>query len=268
MKQDLMDFLNWLKANGMASSTIKQKTGYVKKFFEVYNEITKENVQEFLVSLHDKFNNGTINNYRKALVSYCDYKEINIRIPKSLKTEDKTIDYITEDQFLQDVLSAVPYYSMQPEKDRAILCMYFYTGLRKAEIISLKRSNFNMKEKFITFKRPKTNIETEMVLHPTLVYYLEQYFGIEPEMENAFNVSIGKINGIFKRMKPNFTDFNFRPLLLRHSFATIANKSEVRGITLSNMMGHKNLNSTAKYINVTREEKRNAIQKMFGKRKK
>jgi len=264
MDQNLEQFKNWLKVNGMAKNTIIQRTGYMKKYLKKHSELTNENVQEFLLSLHDRLGKGTINNYRKAIVSYCAFKEADIKIPKSLTPEKKNVDFITEEQFIQEVLPMIEMTFDYVDKPLAIICMYFYTGLRRSEIVQLKRKQFDFENNIINVVRQKTGIETEIYLHPKVVQYVKRYFITEEQDENAFNLSINKVDSMFRKLKKEFEEFNLRPLLLRHSFGTIASEKEVDIVSLSDMMGHTNVNSTQRYIKVTRDKKQKAIKKMFG----
>lgn len=78
-------------------------------------------------------------------------------------------------------------YCKSPFKFKTLLYLLYYTGLRKKELLNLKRHNFDLENNrlFITFQN---NIRT--LFYPEKIKeYLIQYFEKEPEEKNAFNIT-------------------------------------------------------------------------------
>jgi len=265
---NIEEFEKSLRVDGKAESTITKYTAYIKKYIDYCDgDISSDSVRDFMLSLQGNLSEGTINNYRKAISSYVSFAELDIKLPKSLKENKKIPDVITEEQFLEEILPMVEFEFSNYLKIKAILIIYFYTGLRRSEILQLKREQFDLDNQIIKIYSSKTRTEREIILPKKIIHSLDLYFDSEPEDKNAFNASVSMINEAFRKLKKNFPDYNLRPVLLRHSFGTIASDSDVDLLTLADMMGHENLNSTRRYVKISKKKKEEALKKMFKKGK-
>jgi len=230
-----------------------------------YKNITLNKINEFLLHLKKQGKgNGYLNNFIKAIRFFygeylfkhnlCSEEIVNIvKNVKQLKTQIVIKEYITEEE-LNDIMfmaesycTWIPYY-----KTRAILKFLFFTGLRKEEFLRLERKNIDLdKNKFIinTFKNNK---EDYGYFPKHVKKDLEQYFKLEPEERNAFNISARQLQYLFKQLK----DFapsgkNLTPHTLRHSYAhLLIEKGHLDIRTVQKLMRHKSLQSTMIYSNV------------------
>jgi len=257
MSDEIQRFKKYLQANGHPANTIKKYINNVIKFSEEYNldSVSEDDIQDFLISLQSKFERTTVNNYRASIKCYLiDFKRMNIRIPKSLKTEDKIIDFIDEDYFVNKVLFEVDFNSSNSLKIKTLLCLMYDTGIRPGEIPLLKRNYFDLKNTLVFIRGTKTYSQRKAPFTDSTKDLLDMYFSLEDEIINAFNIQLSGINGIFQRLKPKFSDINFRPDLLRHSSATNMLDQGMPVHEVAKILGHKSIETTLKYYAQVKQE--------------
>ena len=266
MNNIIKEFKNYLIINGYADKTIvsyTQKTKDYLKFIKI--SYKQENISYFFLHLKSKnYLGGTIDNYLKALKLFFKYKEINVNFPKYNKPIRKLVDAISEKYFYNDVFDVVSAIFPNPYKVKAILATYFYTGLRRDEMVILKRKNFNFEHRYIRVIRSKTKQEDLVIIPKELKGILLTYFESEEEYGNAFNTTSASINSIFRKLKPYFKcdDINMRPNLLRHSCGThyLKNGCSIREV--QEILGHSSLKTTERYLSVNINDLKTKIDRI------
>lgn len=148
---------------------------------------------------------------------------------------------------------------MNPFKAETFITFIYMTGLRKSEILSLKRTDINLeknpceikiigkgdKERFVYFAEKYS---------PKLKQRLIEYFDSEPEEVNAFNMTKGKITYFVNKMNKYLKDRKITPHLFRHSFGKYLLDKGVPITYISRMYGHSSLQTTMIYLNPTNEQ--------------
>jgi hypothetical protein len=82
---DIKGFENYLYEEELSPNTINNYITALKKYSDVYDEITKVNLIQHKKYLIDNFKPKTVNNRITAILCYCKYKEIPIKIQKYYK---------------------------------------------------------------------------------------------------------------------------------------------------------------------------------------
>ena len=249
-------FLLYIKSNHkIALITI---VSYITNYNITNSNITNLSLERLVYSyiLYLKDNNykeNTINNNIKAIkhLSNCFKIPFNkkikfVKVPKRLPEhidlayfEDRIIPMIDEDMF------------KNPIKIKTILYFMFYTGVRKGELFSLKRDDFDFTNRTVKIYSKKTKEERTVVYPKKIKEMVEYYFRTEMEEENAFNLGKGGVKHIFKILKPCFKDINLHSHLLRHSFSIYVLENGVDLDTLKDLLGHKSILTTTIYTNKT-----------------
>ena len=136
-----------------------------------------------------------------------------------------------------------------PIKIKAVLYFMFYTGLRAGEITRLKRRDINLKELRAIVRNPNKNNEERYTFFPQKIgVMLQEYFDIESEEYNAFNMTHRKLSYLLARLKMFLSEKkNLSPHILRHSFANLLAENEIGIRVAQKLLGHKSLNSTLIY---------------------
>ena len=182
-----------------------------------YINITYDNLNKFFVYLKEKnYMNSYINNITKGVRCFyiflveadkCSNETLNtVKKFKLLKEDRKIKDFITKKEL--DMLVSLAISSIKipgPHKLKTILYFLFFTGLRKGEMINLKRADIDLKEGRAIVRTPTKNKEERYAFFPKHVSDLvKTYFDMEPEKTNAFNLSYPKLYYLIRTQYRNF----------------------------------------------------------------
>ncbi|GAH21774.1 unnamed protein product, partial [marine sediment metagenome] len=113
------------------------------------------------------------------------------------KTVEKVPDYITLDYFENQIIPVVECIFRNPLRTKAILYFMFYTGLRRNELYPLKREDINLKEREVKIYAQKVKTEEIRFFPQKVADLIKTYFSIEPEINNAFNLTKNTVKNIF-----------------------------------------------------------------------
>lgn len=219
-------------------------------------------INNYLLILKNKnYTNGTINNYIKAIklfYKFCveynylpeDFIDRVVSKLKLLKTERKIKDFFTKQELAYIVRMGQTFYTcMPPLRLKAVLYFLFYTGLRKSELVNLKRQDIDLEENTVIVRAPTKNKEERVVFFPdSIKELLKKYFDSEPERINAFNVTgpmLMHMTNALKRFAPSGKNFTLHSL--RHSFANMLAKNMVDIRVAQKLLGHKQIENTMIY---------------------
>jgi len=140
-------------------------------------------------------------------------------------------------------------------RNRAILSVLCYAGLRVSELINLKLSDIQKKDSVIRINNTKKDSSRIVYVPNYLFHYIEKWKEIRPVSKYLFCSRTGKkilpdyiqkmVKRYSKKIEPNK---DIHPHCLRHSIATVWLKEgkPIRGI--QRQLGHKNLNTTQIYM--------------------
>ena len=272
-KELLAKYLEFLTARGKS----KAYYNYIRIWLSYMEEnkietITQETITQFFIK-NAQYKDGTKCMFIKAGRNY--YTEF-LQIPKEsnewtkiklIKVDTKIPNYLTE----KDIEEAKKYLitnnskKMTPTKIRAIIDFLYYSGARKQELLTVKRSSFNLSEN--SAKLYGKGGRERIICYPEKVKKeIEAYFISENEEETggAFVLSLGKLHYIMKMLK-KYLGRNIYTHLLRHSFARnlIYNKG-VDINTVSKLLGHQSLTTTLLYCNPDEKTIKANYKKLVG----
>lgn len=258
-------------------------------------DIGKDSVRIFKQKLHEfRARNGkelgirTKNHHLTVLRAFLRYlvqeEELDTYPPdrvKRFKEEQRKVKVLYTEE-LQRLLNAPSGDTKEGLRDRAILELFFSTGLRLAELRSLSRKdlNFQTREISVRGKRSKLRI---VFLSDASVAALQQYLDarvdhLQPVFLNyhdraatalppgeEFRLSANAIYRIVKkyaRLAGIVSDPS--PHTLRHSFATdlLRNGADLRSV--QELLGHKDLSTTQIYTHVTNPQLKEVHRKFHG----
>lgn len=265
----LKDFKKHLELKGYAKETIANYFKLVRKFLETVKteDISKETIEDFILDIKRTRTISTTNGYRKAIKAYLEFLNKDIIIPKQFKDIQKLPDSISPEFFEQEIIPLVECLSQNPLKDKTILYFLFYTGVRQSEMLTIKRKDIDLTTRTVKIYEEKKDKEKLTYFPKKITKLVELYFSVEPEEENAFNLKKHTINDIFRKLKPHFKDIKLRPHIFRHSIATYHLK-QGRDITfLQKFLGHTNIQSTQRYLDVNDKFMKEQYDKSFKKEK-
>lgn len=303
----LTQFLEYLEIEKNRSQlTVRNYDFYLKRFFDYAKigspaDITADKARQFRIHLNRLSVNGkylckaTQNYHIIALRSFLKYlakQDIKTLAAEKLelaKIGERTVEFL-EGTDLERILEA-PLQIKNPEiikfRDKAILELFFSTGLRVSELANLKIDSVNLKKDEFTV-RGKGDKPRIVFLSNQARYWLKQYLekrhDTEPSLfighdrardnrakeNNKNSVSLtprsiqrlvqkyAKVAGITKHVTPH---------TLRHSYATdlLMNGADIRSV--QSMLGHSSITTTQIYTHITNQQLRDVHKAFHGKRR-
>ncbi len=292
-------FLEYVEIErGRSLNTVRNYDHYLNKFFEFgkiknASDITEEVIRQFRLALNRSsgqkvrgqsaatMKKTTQNYYMIAIRSFLKFlRKRNVAatspdVIELAKTGSRDIDHLSGDE-LKRFLSAPDGSDIASLRDRALLELFFSTGLRLSELCSLNRDLDLSKDEFsIRGKGDKVRV---VFLSDTAKEVIRAYLKLRKDMYEPLFVntsfrtssdarltprSIQRIvkhyatkAGIYKKVTPH---------VLRHSFATdlLSNGADIRSVQM--MLGHANIATTQVYTHVTDKQLREVHKKFHGK---
>lgn len=288
---------------GRSLKTIENYERYLERFLsfaKVTNpkDITDDTVREFRLWLNRQPNKETMdgragtlkkktqNYYLIALRSFLKYmrkRGVESLSPERIelaKVAERDLDLISESD-LKRLLSAPDGSDVKNLRDRAILELFFSTGLRLSELCSLSRDlDLNKDEFSVRGKGEKVRV---VFLSDHARDCVRAYLAKRTDMEDALFVNLARISGAGGKVKPTrLTPRSIErivkhyaikagiskkvtPHILRHSFATdlLQNGADIRSVQI--MLGHANIATTQIYTHITNKQLKD-IHKKFHSR--
>ena len=254
------DFRIWLnrqeakKEKGMSATTLKKRTQ-----------------NYYLIAL-------------RAFLKYLARQNIASLAPDRIelaKVPERTIDLITIEE-LSRLLAAPDTSELRGLRDKAMLELFFSTGLRVSELCSLPRDiNLKLDELSVRGKGEKVRV---VFISDDARIAVQKYLDKRDDMDDALFVQIaGKNEKLMKnRDSMRLTSRSVEriikhyaiksgiskkvtPHVIRHSFATdlLRNGADLRSVQM--LLGHANINTTQIYTHVTDSELKKVHKKFHRK---
>ncbi|HBH71518.1 MAG: Tyrosine recombinase XerD [Candidatus Nomurabacteria bacterium GW2011_GWF2_35_12] len=298
LKRQFLEYLEIEK--GSSLKTVENYDRYLTRFFKFGKiikprDITDENVREFRLFLNRQsgikikgqvetsMKKNTQNYYLIALRVFLKYlmkNEIQTLSPDRIelaKIKERSLDLITVEE-LNRLLAGPNGSDLKNLRDKAILELFFSTGLRVSELTSLDRDlNLSKGEFSIRGKGEKVRV---VFLSETARKAIKEYLAKRKDMEEAMFIQISTVNKKnFSRLTPRSIERIVKyyaikagiskkvtPHIIRHSFATdlLQNGADIRSVQM--MLGHSNISTTQIYTHIT-DKQLQEVHKKFHSRK-
>jgi site-specific recombinase XerD len=277
-------------ARGLAPKTIvtyRDVLEEFKKYVETRNglapdEVTSTLVCEYIDYLKRSRLNGLATQNKKFVVVKSFYRALValeqiapkqdpcVRLPPMKRPQEKAGDILSARE-IEQLAGAPNRETLLGLRDRAILLLLCTTGIRASECAGIRQCDVDMENRMVRVLG-KGNRERVVMLNETTLKALENYEkfrGSQSRDQPFFKVRTGKgidRKRIFERVKYYLRRARIfkkiSPHRLRHSFATKMIKDGVGVATLKELLGHRNLQSTMRYITICGEDLRSAIAKL------
>ena len=260
-------FKDYLMINGSAYNTVHNYILRIEKVLAKVKEedFSSETLTAFLRDIQTEYSVSTVNGYLVALIAYCKFIKKDIVLPKFLKNT-KTLPQSFNEKQLDDILNVLSQVTKEDFlKIRAVVYFLFYTGIRVGEIDTLHRADFDMNEQKAKILVAKTREERFIYFTKKTKDALQEYFDSEEEQTNAFNLTANSLKQRMKAWKKYFPDIKLHPHTFRHSFAVHCLTEGVDVLTVSQLLGHKNLETTQRYLKLTNNQFQNIYREKVDK---
>ncbi len=302
LKQEFLEYLEIEK--GRSLKTVENYNRYLTRFFKQsevkkVSDITDETVRSYRLWLNrqigaDKRAGSNLKkntqNYHlialRVFLKYLAKRSVPSLPPDKIelaKTPGRDLDLISDNELtrlLDMPMQEKPANDKDDVKrwrDKAMLELFFSTGLRVSELCSLDRDtiNLNRDEFSIRGKGEKVRL---VFLSDKARQAIKDYLAKRKDMGDALFTNLSKINPKLKgddRLTPRSVERIIKkyaikagitkkvtPHTLRHSFATdlLQNGADIRSVQM--MLGHSSVSTTQIYTHVTDKHLRD-IHKKF-----
>ncbi len=198
----------------------------------------------------------------KECIPFIEGCESVINLLPNIRRTRKNIQYLTEEE-IKKVIEVLKNDITISFRDKAIVTIALYTGLRGCDIANLKLTNINWNNDTINIIQQKTGVSLEIPLTTTVGNALYDYITKERPQINIDNIFIRKdalipigktttntaVNIVFK--KANIRQGNNQRKgthIFRHNLATFLLKNEVPRTIITQILGHQSPNSLNTYL--------------------
>lgn len=284
--------------SSLTVSNYRQSLALLQELMSVtkVTDIDKDTIRDYKQKLHTyKTKQGgelllrTRNHHLTVLRAFLRYlsaeEEIDVYPPdrvKRFKEEQREVKVLTHEELLR-LLDAPNTEERGGKRDKAILQMFFSTGLRLAELRSLNRKDLNFKTREISVRGKRSKIRVVFLsdeavaaledylttrldhLLPLFIRNPEKAVNIMPPGEEFRLSRISIYNIVKKYALAAGIVSDPSPHTLRHSFATdlLRNGADLRSV--QELLGHKDLSTTQIYTHVTNPQLKEVHRKFHGK---
>ena len=307
------EFLEYTEiTRGRSVKTIINYDHYLSRFVEFTkvkkaSDITEEKIREFRLWLNRQegtagpggtgtMKRRTQNYYLIALRSFLKFlvkRGVKALPPERIelaKVPERSLDLITSaelDRLLKAPLSPSltsskkisPNAELKALRDKAILELFFSTGLRVSELCSLDSDiDLSRDELSVRGKGDKVRV---VFLSPEAKRAVSAYLKSRKDMEEALFINYGRGNSKPGRLTPRSVEMLVKfyavkagitkkvtPHVVRHSFATdlLENGADLRSVQA--LLGHANIQTTQIYTHVTDKHLLDVHRAFHGKRRR
>lgn len=186
-------------------------------------------------------------------------------IPKGNYKKQPKLPSTFTDREIEDLLKAIDRASPKGKRDYAMLLLATKLGLRASDICGLKFENIIWKQNKILLEQYKTGTLLELPLLPevgnAIIDYLKHgrpvsqdsncFLRAHAPYQRMHSTNLGSIVGRYMRQAGiNCTMRKHGSHALRHSFASALLKDKVPLPVISEVLGHKNMDSSMFYLRI------------------
>jgi site-specific recombinase XerD len=292
------EFLEYLEIEkGRSVKTVENYDRYLTRYLAFSkitspSKLTEQSVREFRIHLNRQagtsgtMKHKTQNYYMISLRAFLKFlrkrgiESLNPERIELAKVGARDLDLISFEE-LSRLINGPQGETLVALRDKAILELFFSTGLRVSELCSLNRDLDLSRDEFsIRGKGEKVRV---VFLSPAAKAAIKKYEEKRGDVDEALFIQMGKTSKHAKdlRLTPRSIERLVKkyaikagitrkvtPHVLRHSFATdlLENGADLRSVQA--LLGHANIATTQVYTHITDKHLREIHKKFHGQRRK
>jgi len=250
---------------------------------EKIEHLSPDIIERFLYDgrITRKWSVCTFRTYHKQLRAFCNWcvkkKLISHNYTDSIEKppQERRIPKYLSPERCEEILEVayhLDYYcKMEGVRNRALLGIMIFAGLRLSEIANLKRLDIDFKTETITVRQGKWNKDRQIPISSRLMFFLMEYVnakGKKPSQHIHFFSSVKNdaplkprgIQLVCRRIK-EASGIAFSPQMLRHTFATLTYQGSRDIYAVSGLLGHAKVETTQIYAALSLDDKRNSVER-------
>jgi len=293
MRNYIDSFLSYMKIEKMASpSTIYGYNKETKKFLDYIdyinisdlNLISTRTVRQYFY--YAKENRGLCQSsiskiiaIVKSFFNYLEEEDVitknptrKIRVPKKIYRIPSVMSKYEVDLIIRSVDFAPLRCRKNNTRDKLILSLLYYTGIRKSELLNLNWNDINLSKNTLIVRNGKGGKDRLIPLHKKVTELLDSYLDERLPLKNDALI-IGEqgrrlCNGSFVYLLKMYLGLSglkkkgYSAHTLRHSFATHLIEAGVDIFKVQKLLGHSSLDTTKIYINFNSSQMAKAVDRL------
>lgn len=301
----ILEFLEYMEIEkGCLAATSKNYDHYLRTFSNFAKQsdvgdpqkITLDLITKYRLSMNrakNPISKSTQNYYLIALRSFLKYlsKKNIVSLPfnkiELAKTSERQVTFLNHDE-LDNLFSKTNLKTLHGKRDRAILNLFFSTGLRVSELANLKKKDINLETGEFSIKGKGGKVRVVFIDEVAKIS-LKQYLNARNDKSDFLFVPYGhsdkKITDNLQFKNVGITPRSIQrmikkyaisagmtkkvtPHILRHSFATDLLQSGADLRAVQKLLGHSSVVTTEIYTHVTDQHLKEVHQAFHGLRRK
>lgn len=263
-EESVQEFEDWLREEERSENTIDNYKHAIKKYYSLFDEITKKNMIAFKQHMLENYAPKTASVRVIGMNQYCQFLGLEECKVKTIKIHSRTsvenaISF-KEYQHLLEGLEADGH-----EKQYWMVKFLAMTGARVSEFIRFERKHLESGEVTLWTKGKARTI----LIPQGLIKESREYFSKQPDNKWLFPSRYGQqmtTRGVAQMLVIYGKKYGIRkevmhPHSFRHLFAIQFMKNNGNLTLLADLMGHSSVNTTAIYSRLSTEEQRKQFNK-------
>lgn len=254
-------YLAHISAKGYSHNTIQNRKWILQEFLRDFEIPDRDSVYKFIEK--ERWNKNSKAQIVYVLRAFGEWivKEYNINfdVPSSLQQPKRVPTYLSNDEIvkLRNACKKI--------RDKAIIDMLLFTGIKPSELYNLDINDVNLKSGIINIIKEGKN-KRELPIDKTLKNTLQSYAQWREvhTHSNALFISnrgtrLSRIEiyaTIKRRAKNAGIDKKISPHTLRHTFAVLLMQNKTDISTMQKLLGHKNPKTTSIYARLSEQAKK------------
>ncbi len=265
ISEKLNEYVLWMQSKRYSESTIESYTKALLVFFQFYRNKPIEDISNRDVVI---FNNEYV--LKKQLSATYQSQFINaLKLFYSI-VEKKKMDVeqlvrpnkphqlpkVISEQEVEAILNA-----SDNLKHRCMLSLIYSAGLRRSELLNLKKNDIDSRRMMISIHKAKGMKDRMVPLSPVILDMLRQYYKLYKPKEYLFEGQYGgqysprSLELVLKKaVLEAGIKKNINLHMLRHSYATHLLEGGTNLRHIQELLGHKDPKTTQIYTHVSREQ--------------
>lgn len=154
-------------------------------------------------------------------------------------------------------------------RDRAMLCVWCYLGLRNSEVVNLKLEHVGPRLEYLRVVKAKGDKDRTIPVNSTVREAIRQYLDVRPMTDSPSlfiashrdRLSSTQVRKIVRAYGEKI-GLKITPHRLRHSAGTWLHLAGADTIEIKEILGHASLNTTQIYVKTTGKTLQSAVDRM------
>lgn len=253
--RDLRDFASWMGASKLLRATMSDVRKYIM-YMAGERRIDARTIRRRLSSIK------TFYRYLKWSGQRGDNPAAEVPGPRMSDKKPEHLHVSEVERLLRTSVAGRT--DFQRLRDHAILELLYATGIRRAEVASIRIHDVDLRNRTIEVTG-KGDKKRTVLMNKAASQAIEAYLGVRPRTDDQ-SLFVGRHG---RRLTPKHVWRIFRdiydvsglqkhatPHTLRHSFATHMVENDANLETVRELLGHEHLSTTGIYLKLAMEHKR------------